>query len=48
MKTYQFQTINGRKFNITAKNQKEAEKKALIWKDKNAKSCSITYNFRIK
>jgi hypothetical protein len=47
MPIYQFQTINGRKFNISAKNQKEAEKKAITWKNKHAKNCSISYNFRV-
>ena len=44
---YQFQTINGRKFNISAANQAEAEDKAIDWKYRNAPKCCICYNFRV-
>lgn len=46
-KIYQFQTINGRKFNIYAANQAEAEDKAIDWKNRNAPNCCISYNFRV-
>ena len=46
MPIYQFQ-IGQRKINIKAKTQKEAEKKAVAWKNKNAKNSILAYNFRV-
>ena len=47
LQIHEYQTERGRKFRITAKNQKFADRKAVEWRDKNAKNSVIHYNFRI-
>jgi len=45
--TYQFQTIGGRKFNVSANSIEEAQSLAIEWRNKFAPKSSVAYNYRV-
>lgn len=47
MKTYQYQ-IGKRVINITGIDRDETDMKALAWRDRYAKKCIVSYNYRVK